>query len=388
MKVHEFQAKEVLRRFGIRVPQGRLANGPEEAGRFVHQVGGRGVIKAQIYAGGRGKAGGVRLVKNRQEAEAAYRGIFGQRLVTPQTGPQGRMVRKILVEEMLAVKAEYYLSLLVDRDAARLAILTSAAGGVDIEEVAARDPHKILTHLLDPIVGYTPFVARRLAFGLGLDMTALRGFEELLRNAVEVFRSLDASLIEINPLVLTKDDRWVAADAKISFDDNALFRHQDLAGLADPNESDPLEWEANKHDLNYIRLEGNVGAMVNGAGLAMATMDLIKEAGAAPANFLDVGGGASKEMIAQGFRIILSDKRVKTILVNIFGGILRCDVLAQGLVEAAEELELKVPLIIRLSGTNVEKGRDILSSSGLSFLVAEDMAEAAGLVASQVGGAA
>jgi len=386
MKIHEFQAKEILRKFEVPVPGGRICREPEEAGRLVGQLGGRGVVKAQIYAGGRGKAGGVAVVSGKEEAEAAFRRICGMTLVSPQTGPEGRLVRKVLVEEALPIKSEYYLSLLVDRARARLSILASAAGGMDIEEVAATQPEKIVTVSLDPIIGFSGYLGRQLAFGLDLAPNLQRPFIDLVGKLVKAFLALDASLIEINPLVLTEDERWIAADAKLTFDDNALFRHQDLAGLADQDEADPLEWEAKRHGLNYIRLDGNIGAMVNGAGLAMATMDLIKQAGAEPANFLDVGGGASKEMIGQGFKIILSDSRVKAILVNIFGGILRCDVLAQGIVEASREMELGVPLIIRLSGTNEAQGREILAGSGLAFQVAKNMAEAAGLVAAQVGG--
>ena len=387
MKVHEFQAKEIFRNHGLPVPQGQLVGSPEEAGRFVEQVGGKGVVKAQVYAGGRGKAGGVKLVKSRKEAEAAYGAIHGMTLISPQTGPEGRLVKKVMVEEAVDIKSEFYLSLLVDRAQARLVVMASAAGGMDIEEVAATQPEKIVTAAVDPIVGFSPYLARELGFGLGLDPSLMGQFQKLVAGLIALFKELDASLIEINPLVLTGDGRLIAADAKLTFDDNALFRHKEIAGLADPDEADPLEWEAKQHGLNYIRLDGNIGAMVNGAGLAMATMDLIKQAGAEPANFLDVGGGASKEMISRAFGIILSDKRVKAILVNIFGGILRCDVLAQGLVEAARELKLNLPLIIRMSGTNVDEGKRILAESELAFQVAGDMAEAAELVAAQVGGA-
>ncbi len=383
MKLHEYQAKEILRRHGAPVPQGRPVGSADEAARVVGELGGRGVVKAQIYAGGRGKAGGVKVVDSPEAAAQAFREIMGRRLVTPQTGPEGRVVRKILVEEAIGIAAEYYLSLLVDRQSARLAVLASAAGGMDIEQVAAVSPEKIITRVLDPVVGFSPYLAREVVFGLGLEAGLLKSFSDLLGKLVKAFQEVDASLIEINPLVRTTDGRIVCADAKITLDDNALFRHPDLAGLDDPDEADPLEWEARRHNLNYIRLEGSVGAMVNGAGLAMATMDVIKQAGAAPANFLDVGGGANKDMIARGFKIIISDERVKAILVNIFGGILRCDVLAQGLVEAAREVGLSLPLIIRLAGTNVERGREILAASGLKFHVARDMAEAAKLVAEQ-----
>jgi succinyl-CoA synthetase beta subunit len=387
MKVHEFQAKEILRGYGLPVPRGGLAHGPDEAAALVAQFGGRGVVKAQIYAGGRGKAGGVKVVTSAEETRAAFGQIMGMTLVSPQTGPEGRLVRKVLVEEALDIRSEAYLSLLVDRGSARLTILGSSAGGMEIEEVAARSPEKIIKIGLDPIIGFSPYVARTLAFGLGLEASLHRQLQDLVAKLIKAFRALDASLIEINPLVVTAQGRIVAADAKITFDDNALYRHQDLAGLDDPDEADPLEWQARQAGINYIRLDGNIGAMVNGAGLAMATMDLIKRAGAEPANFLDVGGGASKAMIVQGFKIILSDPRVRAILVNIFGGILRCDVLAEGLVAAAREIGLTIPLIIRLSGTNVELGREILAKSGLAFQVAADMAEAARLVAVQVGGA-
>ena len=387
MKVHEFQAKEIFRNHGLPVPQGQLVGSPAEAGRFVEQVGGKGVVKAQVYAGGRGKAGGVKLVKSRKEAEAAYEAIHGMTLISPQTGPEGRLVKKVMAEEAVDIKSEFYLSLLVDRAQARLVVMASAAGGMDIEEVAATQPEKIVTAAVDPIVGFSPYLARELGFGLGLDPSLMGQFQKLVAGLIALFKELDASLIEINPLVLTGDGRLIAADAKLTFDDNALFRHKEIASLADPDEADPLEWEAKQHGLNYIRLDGNIGAMVNGAGLAMATMDLIKQAGAEPANFLDVGGGASKEMISRAFGIILSDKRVKAILVNIFGGILRCDVLAQGLVEAARELKLNLPLIIRMSGTNVDEGKRILAESELAFQVAGDMAEAAEMVAAQVGGA-
>lgn len=387
MKVHEFQAKELFKRYGVPVPQGGPVETADQAASMVESYGGRGVVKAQIYAGGRGKGGGVKVVDSPAAAKEAFEAIMGMTLITPQTGSEGRVVKKVMVEEAIAIKSEFYLSLLVDRAVSRITILASAAGGMDIEEVAATEPEKIIQVSLDPIVGYSPYVARKLAFGLGLDPAVQRQFGMLIPALITAFRELDASLLEINPLVLTEDGQWVAADAKLTFDDNALFRHKDIAELDDPDETDPLEWEAKKNGLNYIRLDGNIGAMVNGAGLAMATMDLIKQAGAEPANFLDVGGGANKEMIIQGFKTILSDPRVKAILINIFGGILRCDVLAQGVVDAAREIELEVPLIIRLSGTNVEQGREILANSGLDFEVAKDMAEAAQAVAAQVGGA-
>ena len=387
MKLHEFQAKALLKKYGVPVPEGQRVETPLEACQLVDQWGGKGVVKAQIYAGGRGKAGGVKVVSSKAEAEAAFDDIMDKVLVTPQTGPEGRRVGKILVEQALDIKDEYYLSILVDRAQARLAVLASAEGGTEIEEVAAASPEKIITLALDPVVGYTSAVGREIGFALGLDGALVRQFDALLKSMVAAFTDVDASLIEINPLVVTGEGKIVAADAKVTLDDSALFRHKDLAELDDQDESDPLEWEARKHGLNYIRLDGTIGAMVNGAGLAMATMDLIKQAGAEPANFLDAGGGANKDMIAQGFRIILSDKRVKAILVNIFGGILRCDTLASGVVAAAKEIGLPVPLIVRLSGTNAAEGREILNQSGLEFLVAEDMSQAAQLVAAQAGGA-
>ena len=387
MKLHEFQAKALLKKYGVPVPEGQRVETPMEASQLVDQWGGKGVVKAQIYAGGRGKAGGVKVVSSKAEAEAAFDDIMDKVLVTPQTGPEGRRVGKILVEQALDIKDEYYLSILVDRAQARLAILASAEGGTEIEEVAATSPDKIITLTLDPVVGYTSAVGREIGFALGLDGALVRQFDALLKSLIAAFTAVDASLVEINPLVVTGEGKIVAADAKVTLDDNALFRHKDLAELDDQDEADPLEWEARKHGLNYIRLDGTIGAMVNGAGLAMATMDLIKQAGAEPANFLDAGGGANKDMIAQGFRIILSDKRVKAILVNIFGGILRCDTLASGVVAAAKEIGLPVPLIIRLSGTNAAEGREILNQSGLEFLVAEDMSQAAKLVAAQAGGA-
>lgn len=388
MKLHEYQAKEILAGFDLPVPRGRQVTSADDAAEAVTEFGGQGVIKAQIYAGGRGKGGGVKLVRSADEATQAYNDINGMTLITPQTGPEGRVVRRVMAEEMLAIKKEYYFSVLVDRAEAKVTLMASEAGGMNIEEVAAQEPEKIVTVGLDPAVGFSAYAARELGFGIGLDAKLIRPFHAFVAKAAKAFMTIDASLLEINPLVLTEDDEWVAGDAKVTLDDNALFRHKDLAELDDPDESDPLDWEARKAGLNYIRLDGNIGAMVNGAGLAMATLDLIKQAGAEPANFLDAGGGASKDMIARGFRIILADPRVKAILVNIFGGILRCDVLAEGMVAAAHEVEMTVPLIIRLSGTNAEQGRQILNDSDLEFLVAEDMTDAAKLVAAQVGGEA
>jgi succinyl-CoA synthetase beta subunit len=342
------------------------------------------VVKAQIHAGGRGKGGGIKTAATPEEVEAAAGQIIDMTLITPQTGPEGRLVQKVLVEQAQNIVKEYYLGIVIDRSLGCPVIMMSSAGGMEIEEVAARTPELIIKEAVDPAVGLLPFQTRNLAFGVGLPPEHLRAASGFITNLYNLFVSLDCSLAEINPLVLTAEGQLLALDAKINLDDNALFRHHDLAELEDPDEMDPLEHEAKKHHLNYIRLTGNVGAMVNGAGLAMATMDLIKAAGAEPANFLDVGGGASAEMVANGFRIILSDSRVKGVLINIFGGILRCDRLAEGVIQAVQEVQVKVPIIIRLEGTNVEEGRRLLNESGLTFTVAEDMQDAARKVAALV----
>ena len=382
MKIHEYQAKQLFQKFKVPVPLGGVAFSAQEAYQIAEGIGGENfVIKAQIHAGGRGKAGGVKLASSLEEVIELADQILGMKLVTHQTGPEGRVVKKVLVEQALDLKQELYLGIVIDRSQARPVIMMSAAGGMEIEEVAARTPELILREAVDPAVGLQPYQTRNLAFGVGLEPALLRQATGLINNLYEFFLAYDCSLVEINPLVVTTDGQLLALDAKVNFDDNALFRHQDLLQLEDPDEMDPLELEARKHHLNYIRLDGTIGAMVNGAGLAMATMDLIKLAGAEPANFLDVGGGASAEMIANGFRIILSDPRVKAILINIFGGILRCDVLAQGVLDAVKQVQVKVPIIIRLEGTNCELGRDLLASSGLNFTVAGDMLEAARLVA-------
>ncbi|MEJ2070944.1 MAG: ADP-forming succinate--CoA ligase subunit beta, partial [Syntrophobacterales bacterium] len=341
-------------------------------------------VKAQIHAGGRGKGGGIKPAATPAEVEQVAAQIIDMTLVTPQTGPEGRLVQKVLVEQAQDIIREYYLGIVVDRTLSRPVIMMSSAGGMEIEEVAARTPELIIKEAVDPAVGLLPFQTRNLAFGVGLPPEYLRSASGFITNLYKMFTSLDCSLAEINPLVLTGLGELLALDAKINLDDNALFRHHDLAEMDDPDEMDPLEHEAQKHHLNYIRLTGNVGAMVNGAGLAMATMDLIKAAGAEPANFLDVGGGASAEMVANGFRIILSDARVKGVLINIFGGILRCDRLAEGVIQAVKEVQVKVPIIIRLEGTNVEEGRRLLNESGLTFTVAEDMQDAARKVAALV----
>jgi succinyl-CoA synthetase beta subunit len=385
MKIHEYQGKELLQKFKVLVPPGGVAETPAEARQVAETLEkGPFVVKAQIHAGGRGKGGGIKPAATPVEVEEVAAQIIGMTLVTPQTGPEGRLVQKVLVEQAQDIIREYYLGIVLDRSLARPVIMVSSAGGMEIEEVAARTPELIIKEAVDPAVGLLPFQTRNLAFGAGLPPEQLRAASGFITNLYNMFVNLDCSLAEINPLVLTGSGELLALDAKINLDDNALFRHQDLAVLDDPEEIDPLEHEARKHNLNYIRLSGNIGAMVNGAGLAMATMDLIKAAGAEPANFLDVGGGASAEMVANGFRIILSDSRVKGVLINIFGGILRCDRLAEGVIQAVKEVQVKVPIIIRLEGTNVEEGRRLLNESGLTFTVAQDMQDAARKVAALV----
>lgn len=385
MKIHEYQGKELLAKFGVPVPAGGVAETPEEARQVAEGLeSGPFVVKAQIHAGGRGKGGGIKTAATPEEVEVVAGQILGMTLVTPQTGPEGRLVQKVLVEQAQEIAQELYLGIVVDRSLMRPVIMMSAAGGMEIEEVAAKDPQAIIKEAVDPAAGLMPYQVRNLAFGVGLPPEAMKAATGFINNLYKMFVSLDCSLAEINPLVITKGGEMLALDAKINLDDNGLFRHHDLAALEDPAEMDPLEFEARKHHLNYIRLSGNVGAMVNGAGLAMATMDLIKAAGAEPANFLDVGGGASAEMVANGFRIILSDPRVKGVLINIFGGILRCDRLAEGVIQAVKEVDVKVPIIIRLEGTNVEEGRRLLKESGLTFTVAMDMQDAAKKVAALV----
>jgi succinyl-CoA synthetase beta subunit len=339
------------------------------------------VIKAQIHAGGRGKGGGVKLAKSDSEVDQIAGSILGMTLVTHQTGPEGRLVRKLLVEEGLDIEKELYLGMLPDRSTARVVIMVSEAGGMDIEEVAAKTPEKIIKVQVDPLLGLQPFQCRQLAFGLNLTPDLMKLFVPMVNRLYSLFMDYDCSMVEINPLIITKDKRLIALDAKLNFDDNALFRHKDVASYRDLDEEDPLEIEASKYNLNYIKMDGNIGNMVNGAGLAMATMDIIKLAGAEPANFLDVGGGANEEMVENGFRIILSDPNVKGVLINIFGGILRCDVLSLGGVAAAKKVDVKVPIVIRMEGTNVEKGREILEASGLNLIVAKDLTDAAQKVA-------
>ena len=386
MKIHEYQAKELLRKFQVPVPEGAVAGTAAQARQVAENLpAGPFVVKAQIHAGGRGKGGGIKTAATAQEVERLAGQILGMTLITPQTGPEGKVVNQVLVEQAQEIAQELYLGIIPDRTLGRPVIMMSAAGGMEIEEVAARTPDLIIKEAVNPITGCLPYQARNLAFGVGLNPQLLRSAVSFIENLYRLFVGLDCSLAEINPLVVTKSEALLALDAKLNLDDNAMFRHRDLAGLEDPSEMDPLEFEARQHQLNYIRLSGNVGAMVNGAGLAMATMDLIKAAGAEPANFLDVGGGASAEMVSNGFRILLGDPHVKGVLINIFGGILRCDVLANGVVEAVKEVKVQIPIIVRLEGTNVEQGREILKNSGLKFTVATDMRDAAQKVAALVG---
>jgi succinyl-CoA synthetase beta subunit len=383
VKIHEYQAKSVLARFGVTVPRGEVAFTSQEAGEIARRLGGNiAVVKAQIHAGGRGKGGGVKIAKSPDEAEQFARQILGMTLVTHQTGPEGRKVGRVLIEEGLQIERELYLSIVIDRASASPVIIASAAGGMDIEEVAAKEPEKILREQIDPGTGVIPFQARKLAFGMGLGSGPANKLVKLLDSIYKAFIETDASMIEVNPLILTKGGDLLALDAKVSFDDNALYRHPDLRDLRDLGEEDPLEVEASKFSLNYIRLDGNIGCMVNGAGLAMATMDIIKLAGGEPANFLDVGGGANAEQIKNAFRILMADSNVKAVLINIFGGILRCDVLAQGVIAAVQELGVRVPIVIRMEGTNVEEGKRLLRESGLNFTTADSMGEAADKVVS------
>jgi len=377
MKIHEYQAKGILARYGVPVPRGEVAYSPEEADSAAKRIGGSVVVKAQIHAGGRGKGGGVKVAKNTAEAAGIAKKMLGMRLVTHQTGPEGRVVQRVLIEETLPIERELYLGIVLDRVQAKPVFMASAAGGVDIEEVAAKSPEKILKEPIEPGMGLTPFQARKLAFRIGIPPASAGPAASAMIALAKAYEGVDASLAEINPFILTTDGKVYALDAKINLDDNALSRHKDLLELRDLNEEDPLEVDASRFGLNYIKLDGTVGCMVNGAGLAMATMDIIKYAGGNPANFLDVGGGASAEQIQNAFRILLSDKNVKAVLINIFGGILRCDTLATGVVAAAHELKVQVPIVVRMEGTNVEEGRRILTDSGLNFTVADGMRDAA-----------
>ena len=381
MKIHEYQAKSVLARFGVPVPRGEVIFNASEAAAVAERLGTSVVVvKAQIHAGGRGKGGGVKLAKSPDEAERIARQMIGMTLVTHQTGPEGRTVGRVLIEEGLQIERELYLSMLLDRAAARPVIIASGSGGMDIEEVAAKEPEKILREHIDPATGVIPFQARKLAFALGLDAGPAGKMVKLLDAIYKAYIETDASLIEINPLILTRGGDLIALDAKVAFDDNALYRHHDIREFRDLSEEDPLEVEASKFSLNYIRLDGNIGCMVNGAGLAMATMDIIKLSGGEPANFLDVGGGANAEQIKNAFRILMMDKNVKAVFINIFGGILRCDVLAAGVVAAVKELGVPVPIVIRMEGTNVEDGKRMLKESGLNFTTADSMDEGANAV--------
>jgi succinyl-CoA synthetase beta subunit len=386
MNIHEFQAKQILGRFGAPVPKGQPASTADEAAAAFKALGKpKAVVKAQIHAGGRGKAGGVKLVSSADEARQFAAGLLGKTLVTHQTGPQGRVVRRVYVEEASQVARELYLGMLVDRKAGCVSIIASTEGGMDIEEVAAKTPERIITEPIDPLLGMSGFLARKIAFALGLKDKQIGQFAGLANALYKAFLETDASLVEINPLVVTADGRVICLDAKMSFDDNGLFRHPDVRELRDSNEEDPAETEAAKFDLSYVHLDGNIGCMVNGAGLAMATMDIVKYYGAEPANFLDVGGGASAEKVAAAFRILLSDERVKAVLINIFGGIMQCDVLATGVVEAARQVNLSVPLVVRMEGTNVEQGKKILAESGIKVITASDMADAARRVVKAIG---
>ncbi|MDY0375109.1 MAG: ADP-forming succinate--CoA ligase subunit beta [Desulfobacterium sp.] len=385
MKIHEYQAKALFRTFGVPVPDGGVAFSVQEAVDVAKGLGGYPVVvKAQIHAGGRGKGGGVKLAASEVEAEQYAGEILGMTLVTHQTGPQGRVVKRLLVEAGQKIAKEFYLSILVDRATAGIMIMASQEGGMDIEEVAARTPEKIIKVRINPLVGIQGYHLRQVGFELGLPKAALKEFSTLLKNLYTLFVKNDCSLLEINPLILTEDDRVMAIDAKLDIDSNALFRHKDLLELRDLDEEDPLEVEASKFNLNYINLDGNVGNIVNGAGLAMATMDIIKNAGAEPANFMDVGGGATAEMVENALSIILRDKKVKAVLINIFGGILRCDVFAEGIVSAAKKSGITIPVVVRMEGTNVERGKEILAESGLNLINAMNLKDAAEKVAAAI----
>ena len=386
MNIHEYQAKEILRKNGVAVLDGRVATTPDEAEAAAQELGGGlCVVKAQIHAGGRGKAGGVKLAKTPQEARAHAAALLGTTLVTHQTGPEGKEVQKVFVEQGCDIDKEFYLGMVIDRATSRVTMMASSEGGVEIEEVAARAPEKILRATIDPAVGFGAFQGRQLAYGLGLPKDAVNKAVAFMHGLYRAFSESDASMAEINPLVLTKSGDLLALDAKMGFDDNALFRQADIREMRDVTEENEKEVAASKFDLNYIALDGNIGCMVNGAGLAMATMDIIKHYGAEPANFLDVGGGATTEKVTEAFKIILSDENVKGVLVNIFGGIMRCDVVANGVVEAAKQVNLSVPLVVRLEGTNVELGKTILAESGLAIIPADDLADGAKKIVEAIG---
>ena len=387
MKIHEYQAKAILARYGVPVPRGEVAYTPAEAEAAQRRIGGSVVVKAQIHAGGRGKGGGVKIANDAAETVQIAKQMLGMKLVTHQTGPEGRIVQRLLVEETLPIERELYLGIVLDRGQGKPVFMASSAGGMEIEVVAAKTPELILKETLEPGMGLRPFQARKLVYGMGIPAPAAPAAAAALIALAKAYEGMDASLAEINPFILTNDGRVMALDAKINFDDNALYRHKDVVELRDLNEEDPLEVEASRFELNYIKLDGTVGCMVNGAGLAMATMDIIKYAGGSPANFLDVGGGASAEQVRNAFRILLSDKNVRAVLINIFGGILRCDTLATGVVAAARELNIPVPIVVRMEGTNVDLGRQILNDSGFNFTVADGMRDAAEKVVSLAGGA-
>jgi len=378
MKIHEYQGKALLKEYGVPVPRGIVARTPDEAETAAKELGTDVVVvKAQIHAGGRGKGGGVKLAKSPAEAKEISSQMLGMNLVTHQTGPDGREVKTLLIEEGLPIDREFYLAVTLDRVTGRNVFMASSAGGMDIEKVAEETPELILKEAIDPSVGLRPFQARKLAFGLGIPSELINQASKFMLSLYDAYEKMDASLLEINPFLLTKDNRLIALDAKVNFDDNALFRHKDYAELRDLNEEEPLEIEASKYDLNYIKLDGNIGCMVNGAGLAMATMDIIKLAGGEPANFLDVGGGASQQRVEQAFKILLADENVKAVLINIFGGIVRCDMVANGVVSAAKNLGVSIPIVARLEGTNVEEGRRVLAESGIGIIAATTMNDAA-----------
>ncbi|MBV6495084.1 MAG: ADP-forming succinate--CoA ligase subunit beta [Acidobacteria bacterium] len=386
MKIHEYQGKAILKEYGVPVPRGIVARTPEEAEAAAKELGTDVcVVKAQIHAGGRGKGGGVKLAKSPAEAKQIAGEMLGMMLVTHQTGPEGREVKTLLIEEGLPIDREFYLGITLDRVTGRNVFMASSAGGMDIEKVAEETPELILKETIDPAVGLQPFQARNLAFGLRIPNELVNQAVKFMLSLYKAYESTDASLVEINPFLLTKDGRLIALDAKLNFDDNAIFRHKDFAELRDLNEEEPLEIEASKFDLNYIKLDGNIGCMVNGAGLAMATMDIIKLAGGEPANFLDVGGGASQERVEQAFKILLADENVKAVLINIFGGIVRCDMVANGVVAAAKNLGVSIPIVARLEGTNVEEGRRVLSESGIGIIPATGMNDAAEKVVAAAG---
>ena len=378
MNIHEYQAKEVLAKHGVAVPKGMVVDNPDKAEAAARELGTDVVVvKAQIHAGGRGKGGGVKLAKSPGEAKTHASKIIGMTLVTPQTGSEGRKVKKVLIEEGMPIAKELYLGILLDRQSSRVMIMASEAGGMAIEEVAEETPEKIIKELVDPIIGVKPYLARKIAFALNLEGAALKQMTPLIMNLYQAFIKEDCDMLEINPLVITKDDRVLVLDAKVNIDSNALYRQKETLAYRDLAEEDPMEVEASKFDLNYIKLDGNIGCMVNGAGLAMATMDIIKHSGGEPANFLDVGGGADEEKIENGFRILLSNPHVKGIFINIFGGILRCDILARGVEIAAKKLKVKIPIVVRMEGTNMEEGHQILSDSGIDVIVAEGMKDGA-----------